>query len=229
MKTATSGRRDSRRTALRIALALLVLMLALAAAWHWTPLQEVARPSVISPWLHDAARSPWMPLFIAVLFVGASWVLFPNTVLCLAVILALGPRMGTAYAFAGSMLAAFVGYSIGRWGGQRIEKLRVRAIDRFSGELRRGGFLQVLALRFLPVAPFSATNIVAGVARVHLLPFLAATAVGISPYILTFGLFGRQARRVVTDPSLADAGWGLGLAALALLVAWWTHSRWKRA
>src|SRR5688572_27190474 len=194
----------ARRRVLFGTLGLSILMLALAAAWHWTPLKDVAQPGSIARWLDDSAGTVWMPLVVALVYVGASLVMFPNTVLCLAVVLALGPLAGTAYAFGGSLVAAIVGYAMGRLGGKRVAKLRVHAVERVSAELRRGGFVQVLALRLLPVAPFSATNILSGAARVRLLPFVAATAVGIAPYILAFGLFGRQARRLLSTPDVSD-------------------------
>lgn len=221
--------RKARRGVLIGAAGLIVLMLALAAAWRWTSLQDVVDPALISAWLNDAADEGWMPLLVAGVYVGGSLVMFPNTVLCLTVILALGPLLGTAYAYGGSMVAALVGYSMGRWGGRRIEKLRVPAVDRISKELRRGGFVQMVALRVLPLAPFSATNILSGAARVRLLSFAAATAVGISPYILTFAVFGRQARRMMANPTLADAAIMLGIAAVAAGALWWTRSRLKNA
>lgn len=215
--------------ALIVGLVLIGLMLVLAAAWHWTPLREYAEPSSIIRWVRDAARSPWTPVLVAAVFVGGSLVLFPNTVLSLGVILALGPLKGTAYAFGGTLVAAFVGYAMGRWGGRRIEKLRVPAVDRISAQLRDGGFVQVLALRLLPVAPFSATNVVAGAAHVRVVPFAAATAVGVAPYILAFGMFGRQAQRLMSNPSMANAGLVLAILAVAALVMWQTLSRWKQA
>ena len=214
----------ARRWGLIGALGLIIVMLALAAAWHWTPLQKMAEPGLIARWLDDAADEGWMPVLVAFVYVGASLVMFPNTVLCLAVILALGPVAGTAYAFGGSMLAAIVGYAMGRSGGRSVDKLRVRAVDRITARLRRGGFAQVLALRFLPVAPFSATNILSGAARVRPLPFIAATAVGIAPYILAFGLFGRQARRLLSNPSTTDLALLLGIAAVLALMVWLAHS-----
>jgi phospholipase D1/2 len=207
------------------ALGLIVLAAGLAAAWHWGPLKDVAEPRVIARWLDEAADEAWMPVLVAVVYICASLVIFPNTVLCLAVILALGPIAGTAYAFFGSMVAALVGYSIGRSGGEQVKKLRVPAVDKVSAQLRRGGFFQVLALRVLPVAPFSVTNMLSGAARVRLLPFAAATAVGIAPYILAFGAFGRQARRLISNPSLADGLIALGIVVVIALVVWWSRSR----
>jgi len=219
----------SRRWTLIVAIGLGVLALALAAAWKWTPLHELVNPSVVSAWLKDASDERWMPLLVAAVYVAASLVMFPNTVLCLAVILTLGPIAGTAYAFGGSMVAALVGYSLGRWGGKRIEKLRLRAVDKVGAKLRKGGgFAQVLTIRILPVAPFSVTNIVSGAAHVRLLPFLSATALGIAPYILAFGMFGRQTRRLFTHPTLADGAGMLAIVVVLGLATWWAHSRVKR-
>lgn len=217
--------RRARRWVLVGGLALLVVMLALAAAWRWTPLHEIAEPRMIARWLRDSADSPWMPAVVAAIYVSASLVMFPNTVLCFAVILALGPYMGAAYAYGGSLAAALAGHTIGRFGGKRVHKLHLPAVERLSAKLRNGGFFQVLTLRLLPVAPFSATNILSGAARVRRIPFLAATVVGISPYILTFAILGRQARRLWSDPTPMDIAVAGVVVALAAGAMWMAHAR----
>jgi phospholipase D1/2 len=221
----TTQRSRSRRWVLFGALGIVVVIVALAAAWHWTPLQEVAEPRQVARWFRSAAHTAWMPPIVVVVYVAASLLVFPNTVLCLAVIMALGPLEGMAYAFGGSMSAALAGYAIGRRGGERVAKLRFRGFDRVSAQLRRGGFMQVLMLRLLPVAPFTATNLLSGAARVRLMPFLAATLVGISPYILTFAAFGRQARRLLSDPSPMDVAVTVVLAVLATFTVLHVRSR----
>jgi phospholipase D1/2 len=212
--------RNARRWALGAVLGFVAAVLALAAAWHWTPLQQVAEPRVIARWLGTVTHAAWLPPLVATAYVAASLVMFPNTVLCLGIILALGPFEGTAYAYGGSMTAALVGYALGRWGGARVDRLRIRAFDRISAELRHGGFVQVLMLRLLPVAPFSVTNILSGASRVRLLPFAAATLVGISPYILAFAAFGRQARRLLSEPTPLDAALAAAIAAVAIFALW---------
>lgn len=213
-------RSTARRRVLIVALALLVVMLALAAAWHWTPLQEFAEPRMVARWLGGASQTAWLPPLMAIVYVVASLTMFPNTVLCLAVILTLGPVEGAAYAYGGSMTAALVGYTLGRRGGAIVDKLNFRRFDKISAQLRRGGFVQVLMLRMLPIAPFTATNILSGAARVRVLPFAAATVVGISPYILTFAAFGHQARRLLSDPTGVDIAVTVAIVALASVIAW---------
>lgn len=212
--------RKARRWAVLAAVGFAVVMIGLVAAWHWTPLQELAEPRAVARWLRSAAHTAWLPPLVAALYVASSLIMFPNTVLCLGVIMALGPLPGALYAFGGSLVAALVGYALGRRGGRRVERFRFRGFSRISSQLRRGGFTQVLALRLLPIAPFTATNILSGAARVHLLPYVAATLVGIAPYILTFALFGRQARRLLSDPTPTDAAVTLAIAAVATLALW---------
>ena len=222
-------RSRARRWTLIGVLALAVVMTALIAAWHWTPLRQFAEPAVIARWLRTMADSAWMPPLVAATYVAASLVMFPNTVLCLGVILALGPLEGAAYAFGGSMAAALTGYALGRRGGEQVEELRLRRFDRLSAQLRRGGFVQVLLLRLLPIAPFSATNVLSGAARVRLLPFVAATLLGISPYIVTFAAFGRQARRLFSDPTPADIAVTAAIALVTAVLVWQARSMAARA
>jgi uncharacterized membrane protein YdjX (TVP38/TMEM64 family) len=201
----------------RLFVAILILaavMLALIAAWKWSPLHDIAEPRAVARWLGTLADTPLLPLFLALVYVGASLVMFPNTVLCLGVILALGPIEGAIYAYGGSMTAALVGYGLGRRGGKRVESLRFQRFEHVSRQLRRGGFLQVLMLRLLPIAPFTATNILSGASRVPVFPYAAATLVGISWYILAFAVFGRQARSLFANPTPTNVAVTVAVAVL---------------
>lgn len=211
----------SRRKALIVAILLAAVALALVAAWHWTPLADYAEPRQIARWLRGQADSPWMLPIVATIYVAASLVVFPNSVLSLAVIMALGPVAGAAYAYGGSLAAALVGFTIGRRGGAFVEKLRLKGFDKASARLRRGGFMPVLTMRILPIAPFSVTNVLCGASGVRLLPFVAATLVGISHYILGFAAFGHQARRLMSNPTGTDMAVTAAIAAVMVGLAIW--------
>jgi uncharacterized membrane protein YdjX (TVP38/TMEM64 family) len=219
--TQKTQRSKARRWALIGIIGFVVVVAGLAAAWRWTAFgQDFAEPRAIAQWLDSMSETAWMPPLVAIIYVAASMVMFPNTVLCLAIIMAMGPVEGAAYAYGGSMAAALAGYTMGRRGGAYVDKLRLRGFDRISKELRNGGFVKVLMLRLLPICPFSATNILSGAARVRVLPFLAATVIGISPYILTFSAFGRQARRLLSDPSPTEIAVTVAIVALATFALW---------
>ncbi len=77
---------------------------------------------------------------------------------------------------------------------------------------RRGGVSSVLAVRLLPVAPFTMVNIAAGVCRVRTWPFVAGSALGLAPGIGAVSLFGRQIRLVMRRPDALSVALLLGVA-----------------
>lgn len=191
-----------RRRFLIGAVLVLLTMLALAAAWRWTPLNIYLRPRLIAHALATIARSPWMPLIVAGIYVASNAVMFPNTVLCFGTILALGAEKGFWYATLGSLLAAIVAYAAGRWyGPEKIRKLKIASLDRMTRALRQGGVLQITTLRLLPLAPFTVVNVMAGVAHVRPIPYIVGTFLGLLPGNLLFTAFGRQFRQLLAHPS----------------------------
>ena len=81
-----------------------------------------------------------------------------------------------------------------------------RRIARFDAILADSPFLITLLIRFLPVGSNVVTNLVAGVSRVHGMPFLLGSAVGYLPQTVVFVLIGSG---VHIDPTFRI---GLGAA-----------------
>lgn len=187
-------------------LAVLAAALALTAAWRWTPLQEFAEPAAVARELRLLSHSAWTPVLILAVYVLSNAVMFPNTVLCFATILALGSERGFLYATGASVLAAVAAYAAGRYyGPERIRRMEVRSLERLSEALRRGGVFQITLMRLLPLAPFSIVNVVAGAAHVRLLPFTLGTLLGLLPGNLLMTAFGHQLRRLLSHPTPAEA------------------------
>ena len=79
-------------------------------------------------------------------------------------------------------LAAPFAHLLERRGGARLR--------RFVAAMRRDGFLYLLALRLLLVVPFWLVNLAGALAGVRLVPFFAATALGIVPGTAVFASLG---------------------------------------
>src|SRR6059036_2937882 len=106
----------------------------------------------------------------------ASLVFFPVILLNLATIFTFGPIWGNAYGLAGWLLSAGMGYGMGRLFGQdRMRKTASASFERFLERVGRHGFLAVLAVRILPVAPFTLVNLFIGAAGIRFRQFFCAT------------------------------------------------------
>ena len=82
----------------------LVLAAAAYAAWRWTPLSEWVDVPGIYGWLRSLRTQPLAPYLVIGVYVVASQIMFPITVLIVATAYAFGPWLGFAYAMIGSLL-----------------------------------------------------------------------------------------------------------------------------
>ena len=97
-------------------------------------------------------------------------------------------------------------------------------VARLIAGFSRHAFSTLLVLRLTPIAPLSLVNIAAGLARVRLAPFIAASLIGSAPSNFIYaglgaGLRGALRRGLILDPALLTSPrliWPLvALAALA--------------
>lgn len=212
-----------RRARLKIYATLAVLgVLGLTAAWHWTPLRDYADPRWLAWALGWVAQSTWMPVLVLGAYVLSNALMFPITVLCFATILALGTHPGLMYATVGSLLAALMAYAGGRYYGADALG-QIQGLNRMREVLQQGGVFQMTLLRLLPLAPFSVVNLMAGAARVRVVPFAIGTLLGMLPGNLLFTAFGRQLRHMIANPSPTEIGVTIAVTAGATVVFWYLH------
>ncbi|HEX5379621.1 MAG TPA: VTT domain-containing protein [Phenylobacterium sp.] len=150
-----------------------------------------------------------------------------------------GPWVGAGLTIVSATLGAVITYAAARLAGgstlqQRIEQASgvVRwIIDHFG----RNTFSHILTMRLIPLFPFSPVNVAAGLARVPLTPFVAATLLGEIPTATIYANFGAGLSRVLgngTRPDLrilGDPQILLPMVGLALLSLVPTAIRWWRA
>jgi uncharacterized membrane protein YdjX (TVP38/TMEM64 family) len=155
----------------------------------------------------------------AVLAVLGVWVLATPSLVSGAVLAAaggmlLGPLEGSIVTVAGLTLGATVAFCIGR-------RLGGNALGRFNGRtetivaaLEQRGFRSMLCLRAAPAMPATLISYGAGMSRISLGAFVAATALGGAPRGIAYAVLGSNA----TDPSaLAVAAPIVVLIAMAII------------
>ncbi|MDH3558075.1 MAG: VTT domain-containing protein, partial [Deltaproteobacteria bacterium] len=199
-------RQSGKHGLLHLGLILLVL-LALAAAWRWTPLGEWLSVERITGWLDHLRGSPSAPFIILGGYIVGSLVLVPITLMILATAFAFGPLAGSAYSLVGCLLAAVITYAVGRiLGRDKVRRLAGSRLDRVKRRLADHGFVTMLTVRVVPIAPYTVVNIVAGAFHIRFRDFIFGTILGMAPGILAITVFERQLEVAIREPGAGSLG-----------------------
>jgi uncharacterized membrane protein YdjX (TVP38/TMEM64 family) len=157
------------------------------------------------------------PLLILAMALIHTIVFYPAEILDAAAGFAYGFFPALALVMLGWLLSGLVCFAVGhtvarplldRWfGAARFERIE-RAIE-------RGGVTLLLAVRLIPIVPFSLVSYAAGAARVPLWRFAWTTTVGYLPLTALSVYFGTRLEGLsLTDPLV----WGSAAALLVLLL-----------
>ena len=131
------------------------------------------------------------PLVFILISAALTCALFPGPVLAASS----GVLFGTALGFPVSVTAATLGAScaflISRHVGLgAVEQLAGPRVQRIRAWIGRRGFVAVLYARIIPGMPFALVNYAAGLTRLRLPVFAAATAVGAAPRAFAYTALG---------------------------------------
>jgi uncharacterized membrane protein YdjX (TVP38/TMEM64 family) len=125
-----------------------------------------------------------------------------------------GPLLGAALAIVIAAATSLVPFSISRrLGREWVEaKLQNSKLNNIYKRLDSGnGFTFILLLRLVPVMPWELQNYLAGVTRVSVLTYMAATVLGSIPLTVCLAILGSAAKN--------PASWGFaGAVALTAVV-----------
>ena len=134
--------------------------------------------------MRDWATSvgPWFPLAFLGAHVVVTVLPFPRTAFTLAAGLLFGPALGITIAVTASTLSALTALLLVRALGWRLDAvLHHPGVEALDARLRSRGWPAVLSMRLIPAVPFSVLNYAAGASAVRVVPYLAATMVGLLP------------------------------------------------
>jgi uncharacterized membrane protein YdjX (TVP38/TMEM64 family) len=220
----------------------IALLLALiAGAWASGLTRHISWATLAS---HQAMLIAWVaahpfiaPASYMLIYAAAVLLSLPEAaVLTVAAGLLFGTVSGGILAVAGSSAGAIALFLAVRYHlAEVIANRRGRFLDAIRRGLRHDGFSYLLAIRLLPAFPFWLVNLAAALSGMRLLPYAAATVLGIMPATFVYASIGAGLGDVLSTGGRPDLtvvfsprvlGPLLGLAALSLLpVAW---RRWKR-
>lgn len=140
--------------------------------------------------LRAAAGSWWVGPAFSLVYAAAVAVALPASVLTLLGGAAFGLGRGVLWVSLGANLGATAGFCIARRLGRSALRgflgSRLEVFDKISDA---AGFNGVLALRLLPIAPFSLLNFAFGLTRISWTDFALATVIGILPGTVIYVFF----------------------------------------
>lgn len=219
----------------RIALGalLLIAVAALAAAWRWTPLKDMLDLDALSAGVAALRDAPLAPVLVLGAYVVAATIALPITLMIIATAIVFGPLSALAYALTGSLLGAAFTYWLGRRLGQDlVRRVAGPRLTRLSRKLAQRGLIAIVAMRVIPVAPFTVVNLAAGATSVSARDFLLGTIIGMLPGITAITLFSERVVAALREPSwmtlAALAGASALIVAAALLLRNWLARRTSR-
>ena len=138
----------------------------------------------------DPLGAAAVPVFIAVSAL-LTCALFPGPLLAGASGLLFGTALGTPVAIVAATLGAVLAFSIARFvAHDAVQTLVGARLTPLQEWIERRGFWAVLYARIVPGVPYSLVNYAAGLSRVALPSFAAATALGVAPRAFAYTALG---------------------------------------
>ncbi|MDI1308848.1 MAG: VTT domain-containing protein [Methylotenera sp.] len=210
----------------------ILITLALIVAWKFTPLSEWADAENLASLLSNVSDSPWsLPVGI-LLYIAGTLMFFPHVVMTAAVVLVFAPIEAFLVAIISSLLSCSISYFL----GLKLGKESLNAIfGQYSATIcqyaDKGGVMALTILRLLPIAPFTAVNMILGMIKVPYANLIISTFLGMLPGTILFIYLGKSAVELLKNPDpIKFILTGLGLITWIVLI-WFTHlftKRWRK-
>ncbi|RDB43067.1 DedA family protein [Halomonas sp. DQ26W] len=210
------------RSVLLILVSLAALVL-LGLLWQWLTARDLFDANTLFSLLQESLAwrdQPWAGAVVVAVFLAASVVLFPLSVLVVLAGLIFGPVWGFVYSFIGTLLGAIATFWLGRWLGRdallRYGGKRLLGLSRY---LAGRGVRTITLLNLLPLAPYTLTNLLAGAFHIRFRDYLLGTLIGATPGLAAIILLSSQLGSLLSAEDRQELAWAGGgiVAGLALL------------
>lgn len=223
-RRSTSARRSPGKVALWVG-----AVLAVVVVGRYLDAPALLRAAL--DWIRDLG--PWGPAIFVLLYVAATVLLLPGSVLTLGAGAVFGLVKGAVLVSVAATLGATAAFLVGRyltrdWVAGKVERYpRFAAIDR---AVAREGWKIVGLTRLSPVFPFNLLNYAFGLTRVSLRDYFFASWIGMMPgtvmYVYVGSLAGDLATLGAGSRARTPAEWalyGVGLLATVAVTVYVTR------
>lgn len=178
----------------------------------------VPSPAATRSWV-DAAG--WAgPVVYALLYAVLALTPAPASLFGVAAGVLFGLPVGLAVVLVGAMLGAVAGFAgARRLGRDAVLRLGGRRVAPLDDLVRRRGLLAVIAVRLMPLLPFTTLNLACGLTAVRWGDYLLGTVIGILPATTAFVTIGAYGADPGSTPFLVAIGGLVVLVGGGLVVA----------
>ena len=146
--------------------------------------------------------------------------MFPGPLLAGASGLLFGTALGTPLSIVAATLGASLAFLVSRrFGARAVDELSGRRVRVLQDFIAQRGFLSVLYARILPGIPYNVVNYAAGLTRVRLATFAAATAIGCAPRAFAYTALGGSLSKLDSPAAIAAYAVLLAMAIGGAVVA----------
>lgn len=212
---------------------LVAWLLVLAGFWLFSWWSGIDPVQAVEGALAGAAPGPWAPLALLAAYAVRSLLFLPVTVLTVFAGFLLGPWLGAGVALLGSVASALVSYGLARFvgAGVRGPPREGEGTPEWLARMRGTPFETVLVSR-LAAVPGDVVNVAAGVWRVPVGAFAAATALGGVPGLLAGVWAGAAIEGEFSFGGLRIRPWwvalSVGMLVGSLALSWSIRRRLRR-
>jgi uncharacterized membrane protein YdjX (TVP38/TMEM64 family) len=167
-------------------------------------------------WLEGLRDSPWALPATILIFILSAFIAVPQFALAGACIVAFGPWLGFAYAMIGTVVASWLHFYLGRWGGAKlVRRYGGDTVNRLSRFIGRNDFWASTIVRNVPVSTAIVVNMAFGASHANFWRFIAGVAIGSVPKTLIVALLGQSVLE------LMGGGVVVGIVAAVAVVGIW--------
>jgi len=186
----------------------------LLAAVAWTFVQRTDFDvAVVENWVRGFGL--WAPLAFAALYVIATVLFLPGSILTIVAGALFGPFWGTLYSLAGATVGATAAFLISRYlASEWVVRKAGGRLQRLIAGVEAEGWRFVAFTRLVPLFPFNLLNYALGLTRIPLSHYVLASLVCMLPGGFAYTYLGYAGREAATG---GERWVEKGLVALALV------------
>jgi uncharacterized membrane protein YdjX (TVP38/TMEM64 family)/rhodanese-related sulfurtransferase len=172
---------------------------------------------LLEQWINQAGI--WAPVIFILIYIAATVLFLPGTVLTFAGGIIFGPVLGVIYNLSGATIGAAIAFLIARylasdWISQRTGGKLKQLIDGVEAE----GWRFVAFVRLVPLFPFNLLNYALGLTKIRFIEYFIATFIFMLPGAVAYTYIGYAGREAFSGDKGFIKNILIALALLAVVV-----------